>query len=529
MDVIEQLCEAVEFSLPMEIDTRRGKRLVRKAPATSEFWTLWRSNKVELQDFGISATSVRGKWEVSLWSDESLTLPELPNEVGALANYDWEALPPLKHPDRVLKFQVSPVKFMVDGLTRRKSYLLGLPTGMGKTYVSLAAARELGLRIVTVCPKTIALDWMRAADYMGVECDAFGWEHMKLEKTEFGHWDKPWWVWTLPPNTLLVLDEIHRARNLNTQTSLLVHAAGRQEVLSAGLSATIGEDPRHLNAIGRWLGLHNGGPDFFNWAAKLGVVKTGDSMRFPDNPNAIRKLHRQIFPEKGCRLRWSDVGEDAPKDHTIAQPLIFDKDIGSVYDGLIVTIKEIKEREDKANRKGFIFAARTAARQKIELMKAPTVVQMAKDLIEEGNSVFIGVNFHETLDYIMAKLKITACIKGGQPDYRRRGAIDAFQANTSRVIVGIISACREGINLHDLDGKHPRYSLIMPCENSFDLKQVLGRTPRTGSKSPSFQRLLYAAGTIEEEVCYSLARKLDNMSLLNDGEIDPMVRVAPLS
>ncbi len=54
---------------------------------------------------------------------------------------------------------------------------------------------------------------------------------------------------------------------------------------------------------------------------------------------------------------------------------------------------------------------------------------MAKALIEEGNSVFIAVNFTETREFMMKELKTTCAIYGGQNDIERRGCIDAFQAD----------------------------------------------------------------------------------------------------
>jgi superfamily II DNA or RNA helicase len=153
---------------------------------------------------------------------------------------------------------------------------------------------------------------------------------------------------------------------------------------------------------------------------------------------------------------------------------------------------------------------------------------MVKDLIEEGNSVFIAVNFTETLKFMQDQLKTTCAIHGGQSDLIRRGNIDAFQGDRSRVMIGIIQACREGLNLHDVTGQHSRVALIMPTYSVFDLKQVLGRVHRAGGKSKSIQYLIYAAGVdIEESVCSSLDAKLKRMDTLMDGEIDGSISVAP--
>jgi superfamily II DNA or RNA helicase len=122
------------------------------------------------------------------------------------------------------------------------------------------------------------------------------------------------------------------------------------------------------------------------------------------------------------------------------------------------------------------------------------------------------------------ELKTKCTIQGGQNDLMRRGNIDSFQNDKSRVIIGIIQACREGLNLHDLNGDHPRVALIMPTYSVFDLKQVLGRVHRAGGKSKSIQYLVYAAGVdLEEDICNSLDKKLKQMDQLMDGEVDASI------
>ena len=108
----------------------------------------------------------------------------------------------------------------------------------------------------------------------------------------------------------------------------------------------------------------------------------------------------------------------------------------------------------------------------------------------------------------------------------RRGCIDSFQNDKARVIIGITQACREGLNLHDVNGKYPRVSLIMPTPSPYDLKQVLGRVHRAGGKSKSLQWIIYSAGVaLEEDTCNKLDGKLKRMDLLNDAVTDPSINL----
>jgi superfamily II DNA or RNA helicase len=250
-------------------------------------------------------------------------------------------------------------------------------------------------------------------------------------------------------------------------------------------------------------------------------------MQFTGGHSVLKKLHSRIYPEKGNRLRHSDLGDAFPE--TMIKARAFDMDnarkIAGEYDDLCNRIEELRMQENfSAN----VLAEQTRARQRIEMLKAPAVAAMARDLIEEGNSCFIAVNYTETREWLMEELKTDCAIYGGQNDIDRRGKIDSFQNDKSRVIIGVIQACREGLNLHDLNGNHSRVALIMPCPSIFDTRQVLGRVHRAGGKSKSIQFLVYAAGVpIEESICEKLDEKLKRLDLLNDGAIDPTISLAP--
>ena len=162
------------------------------------------------------------------------------------------------------------------------------------------------------------------------------------------------------------------------------------------------------------------------------------------------------------------------------------------------------------------------------MLKAPAIASLARDMVEEGNSVFIAVNYTETREWLMQELKTDCAIFGGQNEMERRGCIDSFQRDKAHIIIGIIQACREGLNLHDVNGERPRVALIMPTPSAYDLKQVLGRVHRAGGKSKSVQYIVYSAGVfVEENICESLDGKLKRMDLLADGEIDPSIVLDP--
>ena len=60
----------LQWSEPVEVETVRGKRILRKANPTSQFWGAWRSRKEELKACGISVRldEKTGNYEVLWWS-----------------------------------------------------------------------------------------------------------------------------------------------------------------------------------------------------------------------------------------------------------------------------------------------------------------------------------------------------------------------------------------------------------------------------------------------------------------------------
>jgi superfamily II DNA or RNA helicase len=533
--MIAEILETLDFADPVRLNTKIGLRMVRKSPLGLDFWGAWNAasdaEKSAMKKAGFSLGKYREVWEMSWWSDDKLRFRQ-PDLAGVPAPEPEPEpvidLPELQFPEKLFPYQVDSVRRGVATMSKYGRVLLGHGTGMGKTAIALAIARERGRRVAVICPKSITTDWHRLAKYLGVDVyEAVGWEWVKTGKSKIGNWtdkDKKRFLYTIPEDCDLVIDEAHKAKAPGaTQNSLLLRDAVDQRLPCIALSATIASDPTQLWAMGMFLGLHSGGSDYYRFLARNGCYKTQWGMQFRGGKGVLKKLHSQIFPERGNRLRPIDAGDAFPE--TLIQARAFDmdsaKDIANEYDELSARIEELRMSENFMADK---LAAITKARQRIELLKAPSIASVAKDLIEEGNSVFIAVNFTETREFLMKELKTKCAIYGGQKDMDRRGAIDSFQRDDSRVLIGIIQACREGISLHDTKGEYPRVALISPTYSALDLIQVLGRVHRAGGKSKSIQYIAYCSGVaVEETICKKLNQKMANLSSIMDGDLDTAV------
>lgn len=318
---------------------------------------------------------------------------------------------------------------------------------------------------------------------------------------------------------LLIFDEVHKAKG-KTQAAMLVIATKTQKIPFLGLSATIASNPMEMRALGYRLGLHSLS-DFKEWIVSHGCYQ-GDFRKWhcADPKDAMLKIHHQLFPEHGGRIRIADLGDKFPETQITADLYEIEgaDEQNRAYEKLMKEVAALQEAKARTAQAA-AMTLNLRYRQLSEILKVPLLVELAEEGLENGLSVIVFTNFTETLEMLAKALETTCILHGRQTDGERQESIDAFQGNRSRIIVANIAAGGVGVSLHDVHGGHPRLSLICPTYSATLLKQALGRPHRAEGKSPSLQRLIYAKGTIEEKVCASVAAKLAALSALNDGDL----------
>lgn len=408
--------------------------------------------------------------------------------------------------------------------------------GLGKTAVASAIAARLGVPVVLVAPKPTLPAWRRFFDGFGVTPLAVvNYEALKTGKTGIGRFGYGRFEWTVPSNTLVIFDEVGRCKGRKTQNCEVLIAAKRQRLKILMLSATAATDPLEMRAFGYALGLH-GLHDFWPWAIANGCAKGRFGFQYMGGVRGLEKLHRIIFHERhlGSRMRIADV-PDFPLTQVTAEAIEtgYAAEIQGIYDQMsrdLVRADAMGDAE-RLNAIADQLRAKAAshltihlrARQEIEALKVDSILSLARDGMDEGLSVVIFVNYEDSLRALANRLKTTSVISGGQDDADRQRVIDDFQANRSRIVVCNIRAGGIGISLHDPTGAVPRLSLISPTFSAADLRQALGRVHRIGG-ARSIQKILFAAGTVEERACEAVASKLAHIDALNDGDLDPTTK-----
>jgi superfamily II DNA or RNA helicase len=219
----------------------------------------------------------------------------------------------------------------------------------------------------------------------------------------------------------------------------------------------------------------------------------------------------KIFPDNHVMADCFDMGANTDK-------------INRVYEQMESELAALEE--SSVNYSDHHFAVMTKARRMAELLKVPTMVEMIEDWYDEGISPVVFVNYTDTVEAIEKQLaknkkfegKI-ARIVGGQSDKVREKDIEDFQSDNKRIMIANIAAGGVGVSLHDLNGNFPRGSIISPSYSAINFLQALGRIHRAAGKTTCIQKVMFADGTIEVEVCKRVHAKLQNMDALNDGDL----------
>lgn len=545
------------FTPAQKVDTQNGVRWVQSAIPTREFWIEWRTNKEALSSSGIYVTKADDCLRVyRLLSYDPDTLKLKPANVSTF----------MLHKSRrfLLPFQPPLVSRLCSSLLSNNIAIDASDAGVGKSYHALAVCQELELRPAIVCTKTGIAMWKKLSRQFGLNpLFIINWESVIARfykkdnsvKCSFpyviahknAYSGRLWYEWTIPKgnnNICFIFDECHKGNGITTSQGKVFMAARGYRMIC--LSATLAESPHNIKNVGMHCDLFTD-ETFHLWLQKLGCYKSkwGAKWESPSPVQDMQRISAMLFPKFGGRLRKADI-PGFPDIQNIAQSYPI-KDVqkhNKAYQELIkglaklentrLRLKARREQETNKEKLGELLSKIQSAqankltlnlryRQYTEMLKVDLLVSLCKEEIENNHSVAIFVNFTETLKTLAKKLKCNCLVHGGQTGTggmnERNKAIADFQADRERVIICNIAAGGIGISLHDLNGLYDRTALISPTYHAKQMVQVLGRIHRSGAKSKAINRLVYAAGTVEDKVCSSVSAKVDSINALNDADL----------
>jgi superfamily II DNA or RNA helicase len=420
-------------------------------------------------------------------------------------------------------------------------------TGTGKTYVAAWIAKYLNSPVVIVCPKVVIPAWTKVLSYFGIKAHCLinyeklirgNTEHLSFKDNRDDSASD--YIINFPKNSLVILDEVHKCKSGSSKNSDFLIKLKMDGYKTLLLSATTATNPLEMKAFGFATTLHNlvnyrhfitdSGAyvgRFGGYQIDLGSQRTVEAManihnrlfnEYKVSSRMTRKMFDKIFPDNHVMAECFDMGTNTDK-------------INRVYQQMESELAALEE--SSVNYSQHHFAIMTKARRMAELLKVPTMVEMIEDWFDEGISPVVFVNFTDTVEAIIKQLSknrkfdgLIAKIVGGQTDKVRQADIEGFQNDTKRIMIANLAAGNAGVSLHDLNGKFPRASVISPSYSAINLLQALGRIHRAEGKTKCVQKIMFAAGTIEEDACKRVQCKLNNLECLNDGDLTYEVRIA---
>jgi superfamily II DNA or RNA helicase len=328
-------------------------------------------------------------------------------------------------------------------------------------------------------------------------------------------------VWKIPKSTLIIWDESQKLKGANTKNSETCLEALKQGYKMLFCSATNATNPLELKTVGMAIKLFENNKQYYTWLYAHGVTKGRFGLQFNNDKEVLKKLHNDIFINRGVRLT-RDTIPNFPESQIDAECYNMEEDaqnkINNIYAEMEAELAKLrkKEKTDKESQLTIILRER----EKIELLKVPLFIEMIEDGIDNGMSIVVFLNFTQTLNSIAKKLNISCIFDGKTKSDTRQQNVDDFQSNKQRVILVNLQSGGAGLSLHDLDGNYPRLALISPSYSAVNMRQALGRVWRDSAKSKSIQKIVFVSGTIEEKVCKQVNEKLNNLDLINDGDLN---------
>ncbi len=414
-------------------------------------------------------------------------------------------------------------------------------TGCGKTLCSIEVVKKLNGRPFIIAPKSTLEAWRRECEEHGiVPVDIVNYEKLKLGRHPRCSLSGGRFEFKLPVGTVLIFDEVHMCKAFYTKNAKLLIAAHKWRTLM--LSATAAEHPGEMRASGFVARLHQLF-NFTDWAKKLGCTSGwgGGGLDFDGESEHGKRglafLNRKLYPLKGHRLLKSDLKQFFKEERIIDDPIVFGdnneiaKLMAEVADELSA-LAEVEQEDRKSGGGAEALVKLLRARQKVEILKIPETMEMVEQALSDHFSVPVFLNYNDTIRALSERLTKAGIEHGiiwgeeGIHLKRRQEYIDMFNDDRLRVLLCNMAAGGASINLHHTTlSKHPRQSLISPNFNAKQMHQVFGRIHRAGEQSDAIQRLLIAAGTVEEKVMSAVRKKIDNMRLLHQK--DPLVITTP--
>lgn len=445
----------------------------------------------------------------------------------------------------------------------RTGFLVADDVGLGKTIETWAGVQQMEdvETILIVCPLSVVAHWRRTIAWMGdqgrrivvinydrlkklfdvpAEISAARTKSKRSKRTRKVRTQKGIARFGEAYDfDVIIFDESHKLRNLETARSKLALKLSDPADFIIWLSATAGQDPLELAYLAPLFASATGEKlsdlkDWEQWCQDQGIGVTRGAFgkwmwRGHANDNRdhlgsdadLEKIRSLLFDgdiPAGIRRLPTDIA-GWPEINRILLPVILEPADRALYLQAWDEFREAVGLERRAGSKSNNgLVARLRFRQKASLLRTAATVDLATELLEQGQQVAISVAFHETMTIIREALEHdgyeVALIHGQMSGAEREFNRLEFQHGRKTVCIFTVE---DGISLHEsedeLCSNAKRSNIIHDLRwSAIQMAQIQGRTHRDGRASNVYWML--GAGTVEEDLAEVVAGRMRSMGAM---------------
>ncbi len=447
---------------------------------------------------------------------------------------------------KLFEHQKTGVKWLLSCHQRgERGGILADEMGLGKTGTALVAARackqaDPETKVVVIAPKSLGINWKKEAKLFGSQVDEVYTNH----NASFPE--------GIEGKFILIVDEAHCFQDLASlrtrQFLALVNGkklvkheqkndwgrviSTRWEEVKTGdeclavylLTGTPLKNGRPLNLLPLLKAINH------KLVASPQKVKEfkerycgPETVRTPRGPvttyngaTNLDELHELTKPSILRRLSKDCI--DLPELTRVVKKVELDKDGQTAYQTKLNALKaEYTRRLVKGEIKsgGEKLVLLTQLRLAGSAAKVPATIEFADEILEQGGQVVIFTEFRESAEAIAARYGVPA-YTGETSGTGRNSIVEAFQAGTQKVFVGVGKAGGVGLTLH-AHGKCRNVILVDRPWTPGDAEQEEKRAHRIGQPNAVLATWLQH-DTVDETIDGILLSKKENSENVLSGE-----------
>ena len=336
--------------------------------------------------------------------------------------------------------------------TELRGPILAMPLGSGKTTMALFSAkayqRKYNDKVFVVCPASLKDNWLREAEGMGVEIEVFSWAKQP-EPLEYERY-------------FLIGDESHfiqagtKSKRGKQFLALSKHPNCRAVIAATGTPMQNGRPINMLpllQCVNHKLAKNSG--EYQKRYCAAGYRQIGHK-RIWDNNGASHLDELQVgIADVLLMKKKSEILSELPPKTRIMRPVELTprrkkgwteavKEAQGIYEMLL------QKQEETGEETGAKLVLMTKLRAANSLAKVDAAIELAEEVLEQGNSIVLFTSFlpsaHELYLELSKKYKCEL-LTGAVKNEERQSMVDRFQSKESRVFIATDKAGGTGLTL----------------------------------------------------------------------------------